>query len=285
MSEGTTPTRTATRLDVVETESTTRRRRPPKFLRSVPMHLARLLLAVVVLGIWELTVRTGVVDPFFVSSPVAIWQFLVGFVSSGEIWRHLWFTLQATVVGFVFGSAAGVLAGVLLARYERVNRLFDPLLTILNSLPRVALAPLFLLWFGLGITSKIALAVSLVFFILLINTRGAIKSVDADIVTVSRLLGGNERQLFLKVILPAAVPGIAAGLHLAVIYSLLGVVVGEMIASEAGLGQRIAFYSGQFNTAGVLGVLAVLALIAALMNASTVAAERRLLRYQDRGRL
>lgn len=259
-----------------------RNRRPG---RLIGMNLARLALAVVILLAWHLAVEQGWADPAFVSSPGAIWDFLEDFVGSGEVWRHLWVTLQSTLLGFAIGGVAGILAGLVLARFARLNELLDPFLTILNSLPRVALAPLFLLWFGLGPSSKVALSVSLVFFILLVNTRSGVKNVDPDIVTVSRLLGGGGRRMFQKVILPAAVPSIAAGLHLAVIYSLLGVVVGEMIAAEAGLGQRIAFYSGQFNTAGVLGVLAVLALIAAAMNAATALIERRLLRWQNRGRL
>lgn len=257
----------------------------PAVPRIVTLPAARLGLAAVVLAGWQLGVGSGRLDPTFVSSPTAIWGFLLDFVTSGDVWRHLWVTLQATVLGFLIGSAAGIAAGLMLASVRWLNEILDPFLTILNSLPRVALAPLFLLWFGLGSASKVALAVSLVFFILLVNTRAGVRNVEADIVTVSRLLGGGGWRLFLKVILPASVPSIAAGLHLAVIYSLLGVVVGEMIAAEAGLGQRIAFYSGQFNTAGVLGVLAVLALIAAAMNTATVLLERRLLRWQDRGRL
>ena len=271
-----------TETSTMPATSPARRRAMPRIFR---LSAARLGLAAAVLAIWQLGVASGRLDPAFLSSPSAIWQFLQDFVGSGEVWHHLWVTLQATLFGFAIGSAAGIAAGLVLASVQWLNELLDPFLTILNSLPRVALAPLFLLWFGLGSASKVALAVSLVFFILLINTRAGVKNVDADIVTVSRLLGGGGWRLFVKVILPAAVPSIAAGLHLAVIYSLLGVVVGEMIAAEAGLGQRIAFYSGQFNTAGVLGVLAVLALIAAAMNTATVLLERRLLRWQERGRL
>lgn len=260
-------------------------RLPGKTANRLQITGMRLMLAIIVLVSWQAVVALGWVDPFFISSPAKIGSFLVRFVGSGEIWNNLWVTLWATLLGYVIGSVSGIAAGMLLARFERLDLLLNPFLTMLNSLPRVALAPLFLLWFGLGINSKVALSISLVFFILLINTRSGIKSVDTDIVTGSRLLGGNERQLFQKVILPATVPSIAAGLQLAVIYSLLGVVVGEMIASQAGLGQRIAFYSTQFNTAGVLGVLVVLAIIASTLNGITVAAERRLLRWQDRGRL
>lgn len=253
-------------------------------LARVRLHLLRLVVAVVALGLWQGAVMLRWLDPFFVSSPVQIGQFLIRFIAGGEIWINLWVTLMATLLGYLIGSTVGIVAGVALARFGALDSILNPFLTALNALPRVALAPLFLLWFGLGITSKVALAVSLVVFILLINTRAGIKNVDPDIVTVSRLLGATQRQLFQKVILPATVPSIAAGLQLAVIYSLLGVVVGEMIASESGLGQRIAFYSTQFNTAGVLGTLVVLALIASALNGMTLATERRLLRWQERGR-
>lgn len=276
---------TAVAAQTITPQKTRHSRRRRRSGHAVRVFGSRLCLAVVLLGLWQLAANRGWVDIAFVSSPKDVWAFLKEFVGSGEVWHHLWVTLKATLMGFTIGSLAGIAAGLLLATVHWLDELLDPFLTVLNSLPRVALAPLFLLWFGLGIASKVALAVSLVFFILLVNTRAGVRNVDPDIVTVSRLLGGGGRRLFQKVILPAAVPSIAAGLHLAVIYSLLGVVVGEMIAAEAGLGQRIAYYSGQFNTGGVLGVLAVLALIAAVMNATTVGIERRLLRWQDRGQL
>lgn len=249
--------------------------------RDVPVDVARIAVLVVFVLIWELAARLRWIDPFFISKPTAVWDFLVDVSASGVLWRHISVTLQETLWGFVLGAGSGVGAGLILGRFPRLDAVFDPYVSVLNALPRVALAPLFMLWFGLGMTSKVVLAVSLVFFILLINTRAGLKGVDSDLIIIARLLAATERQLFSKVILPASVPAIFAGLRLGGVYSLLGVVVGEMVAAEAGLGQQLTFYAGTFNIAGVFGVLLIVSIIAAALNAVTARIERHLLRWQE----
>jgi len=249
------------------------------------INVGRMLLFVIFIGAWQLAAKSGLVDPYFVSTPTAVARFLGDYSTSGKLWVNLSVTLRETLLGFVAGSAGGILVGLLLARFPVVDALLDPFLTVINSLPRVALAPLFLLWFGLGMVSKVILAISLVFFILVINTRVGVRNVDPDLVTVGKLLGAREHQLFRSVILPAALPSILAGLRLGVIYSLLGTVVGEMIAAEAGIGQQLTYFSGTFQTAGVIAMLLILACIAALLDALTVLAESRLLRWQAKGRM
>jgi NitT/TauT family transport system permease protein len=249
------------------------------------INAGRVLLLVLFVGAWQLAATTGLIDPYFVSTPTSVARFLGDYATSGKLWGNLSVTLRETLLGFVIGGSAGILAGLLLARFPVLDALLDPFLTVVNSLPRVALAPLFLLWFGLGMVSKVILAVSLVFFILVINTRVGVRTVDPDLVTVGRLLGAREHQLFRSVILPGALPSILAGLRLGVIYSLLGTVVGEMIAAEAGIGQQLTYFSGTFQTAGVIAMLLVLASIAALLDALTVLAESRLLRWQTKGRM
>ncbi|TNC25154.1 ABC transporter permease [Amycolatopsis alkalitolerans] len=245
----------------------------------------RLVLLAALLVAWQLCSNARIVDPYFVSSPAGVANFLYDYVRSGALWTHLEVTLRETLIGFAIGSAGGIMAGLLLARFQVLDDLLDPFFVVVNSLPRVALAPLFLLWFGLGALSKIILAISLVFFILLVNTRVGMRNVDTDLVTVGKLLGGNEFQMFRSVLLPASLPAILAGLRLGIIYALLGAVVGEMIAAEAGIGQQLTYFSGTFQTAGVIGMLVVLAIIAAVLDALTVLAERRLLRWQKKGRM
>lgn len=249
------------------------------------INTGRVLLLVLFIGAWQLAATSGLIDPYFVSTPTSVARFLGDYATSGKLWGNLRVTLQETLIGFAAGSTAGILVGLLLARFPVLDALLDPFLTVINSLPRVALAPLFLLWFGLGTVSKVILAISLVFFILVINTRVGVRTVDPDLVTVGRLLGAREHQLFRSVILPGALPSILAGLRLGVIYSLLGTVVGEMIAAEAGIGQQLTYFSGTFQTAGVIAMLLVLASIAALLDALTVLAESRLLRWQAKGRM
>jgi NitT/TauT family transport system permease protein len=259
-------------------------RRRMKWSRSW-INVGRALLFVVFIGGWQLAAKSGLVDPYFVSTPSAVARFLGDYSTSGKLWGNLSVTLRETLLGFVIGGAGGILVGLVLARFPVLDALLDPFLTVINSLPRVALAPLFLLWFGLGTVSKVILAISLVFFILVINTRVGVRNVDPDLVTVGKLLGAREHQLFRSVILPAALPSILAGLRLGVIYSLLGTVVGEMIAAEAGIGQQLTYFSGTFQTAGVIAMLLILACIAALLDALTVFAESRLLRWQSKGRM
>jgi NitT/TauT family transport system permease protein len=238
-------------------------------------------LIAVLVGAWWAVSELELIDPLLISSPQAVWDFLREAVQTHEFWSGLRATLTETLWGFLIGSAAGIFSGLLLARFAWLDSLTDPVLTFLNALPRIALAPLFLLWFGIGGFSKIMLAASLVFFILLANTRAGVKSVDPQMALVSRVLGANEGQVVRTVILPAAVPSVFGGLRLASVYALLGVIAGEMVAAQQGLGQQLTFYSGSFDTAGVLGILFVLGLIGALLNGVMVLIERRLLRWRD----
>lgn len=240
----------------------------------------RLALLVVFAGAWEGATRGRLINPFWVSSPSLIvadlWKAFVG----GSVYEHVAVSLYEAFVGFVTGAAVGILGGFALARWDRLARVLDPYVTALNSLPRVALAPLFILWFGIGLTSKIVLAFSLVVFILLVNTYAGAKNVDQDLVIITRLLGASRRQLTLKVILPASIPWIFAGFRLGVAYALIGAVVGEVIVAQAGLGFLISAAAGVFNTTGVFSALIILMVVAMLLNELMKAAERKLLRWR-----
>ncbi len=240
----------------------------------------RLVLTVSFLCAWEAAVNAKLVNPFFFSKPSVIWAFIVTFFASGEIWIHLSATMQATAYGFVLGAALAVPFGLLLARFPLLDEILAPFLAGLNALPRVALAPIFILWFGIGLSSKVVLVFSLVFFIVLINTEAGVKSADEELLRMSKVMGATPRQRFLKVVLPGAVPSIFAGLRVGIIYALLGTVVGEMVAAPAGLGQQVSFYSGTYRTGGVLAVLLILAVIGVALNSITLLVERRLLRWQ-----
>ncbi len=240
----------------------------------------RTIVLVVFLGAWEWAVDAKLIDPFFFSQPSAIGRFLLEEVHDGSIWPHVLVTLRETLVGFAIGAAAGVAAGIVRMQFPFAADVSNPFLTILNVLPRVALAPMFIIWFGVGEGSKVALAVSLVFFILMLNTEAGIRSLDRELVVTMRALGATDRQLFWKVMLPGAVPAIFGGMRLGVVYALLAVVVGEMISARMGLGQRIAFYAASFRAEGVLGTILVLAMIGLGLNFVVVRAESMLLRWK-----
>jgi NitT/TauT family transport system permease protein len=270
---------TAPAAAVVAAPDEARRRRARARERLVT-NAWRVALLAVVAGAWEGSTRSGLVNPFWVSSPSLILADLYRVFVSGSILPHVAVSLYEAFAGFVTGAVAGVLAGFALARWDRLARVLDPYVTALNSLPRVALAPLFILWFGIGLTSKIVLAFSLVVFILLVNTYAGAKNVDQDLVIITRLLGASRRQLTLKVILPASIPWIFAGFRLGVAYALIGAVVGEVIVAQAGLGFLISAAAGVFNTTGVFTALIILMVIAMLLNELMKAAERKLLRWR-----
>jgi NitT/TauT family transport system permease protein len=258
-----------------EADRLARRRR-----RTFWVWAGRALVLVLFLGSWEWAVAARVIDPFFFSQPSAIGGFLAEEIRDGSIWPHVVVTLRETLLGFAIGASAGVAAGIVRMQFPYVADVSNPFLTILNVLPRVALAPMFIIWFGVGEGSKVALAVSLVFFILMLNTEAGIRSLDRELILTMRALGATDRQLFWKVMLPGAVPAIFGGMRLGVVYALLAVVVGEMISARMGLGQRIAFYAASFRAEGVLGTILVLAVIGLVLNFIVVWSEAKLLRWK-----
>lgn len=218
----------------------------------------RFIVALAIITVWMAVVEFGWIDKFFVSTPKDIGIFL-GKTFTAEIFPHAVDTLVATVIAFSLSGVAGIFGGLLLVEFPSLKRVIDPFLTAINSLPRIALAPIFILWFGIGVTSKVALAFSLGFFIVLTSTMAGIKNVDPALMRLSRSLGCSPWQQFQKITLPWAIPSVFGGLKLALIYSFLGVVTSEMLASKTGLGQLIMNYSGLLRMDAVLGILFILA--------------------------
>ena len=220
--------------------------------------------------IWWVVVELGVIDKFFVSTPQDVAKFLADSFSR-EIVPHAINTVIAMLIAFVLSGIAGILAGLALVELPRVKALVDPFLTAFNSMPRIALAPIFILWFGIEVMSKVALAFSLGFFIVLLSTVAGIRNVDPILIRLSRSLGCSAWQQFTRITLPWAIPSVFAGLKLALIYCFLGVVTSEMLASKVGLGNLIMYYSGLLRMDAVLGVLFVMAVFAVAL---TILADR-----------
>jgi NitT/TauT family transport system permease protein len=239
------------------------------------------IFIVVGLVLWELVMRRQWLPETFFGTPSGIGSFLWdGFVSGRKLWLELGYTLAGTLISFLLGSGAALALGLVFVMSPKVERAMDPYLMVLNAMPRLALAPLFLLWFGLGIGSKIAVGTSLAFFIVLANTVAGIRGVSPDLVILSRSLGASPRQIFFKVTLPGAVPVIFSGLRLALIYSMLGVVGAEIIAAEHGLGQTLSYLQATFNMNGVMGLLALLALLGMVVTLGMTRLEKTLLKWQ-----
>lgn len=240
----------------------------------------RIIVLALFCGTWQVASDRGYIDPFMVSSPSEVASFLGEAMRTGELWPHVIATVTATLLAFAIGSATGVVTGLILSVSPRLNAVLDPFLTVANAMPRVALAPLFLLWFGLGQTSKVMMGISTVYFILVLNTYAGVKSIDPDLRTIGVVMGANRVQTFSKLIVPATIPAVFAGLRLAVVYALLGVVLAEMLASQRGVGQLLQYYAGLFQVQGVFGVLIVLSLLAVAGSAVVAAVEKRILRWQ-----
>ncbi len=237
----------------------------------------QLLVLVAFLAVWEIGGRTGLLDPFFFSRPWDVVERTWRDFASGVIWRHLWITLLETILAFLIGSVAGVAAGFWLARRELLSAVLQPYLKAINAMPRVVLAPIFALWFGLGIWSKVALGVTLVFFIVFFAVYQGVKEVSPVLVANARMLGMNERQMLRHLYLPAALSWMFASLHTAVGFALVGAVVGEYLGSAAGLGYRIQQAEGSFDVTGVFSGMLVLAIFVLLIDGLVTLVERRLL--------
>jgi NitT/TauT family transport system permease protein len=241
----------------------------------------RLTLGLLLLVVWQLA-SGRLIDPFWVSSPTRVGGFLWQIVRDGSIFGHLGVTLYETATGFVFGAAAGIGSGVLLARRPVLAQVLDPYIAAFNGIPRIALAPLFIIWFGIGPNSKVVLVAIVVFFLTFFNTYAGVKSVDLELRNVLRIMGATERQILVKLTLPAAVPWIATGLRVSVPYALVAAIVGEFIASSKGLGYLINYQTSLFSTTGALAGIILVAFIVVLCSEAIDSAEAYLLRWRPR---
>jgi len=242
----------------------------------------QLLVALAAVLLWQLftTVPIGgvkLLPPFFFSTPTDVAARIVKWFVEGTIWKHLWITLVESVLAFVIGSVAGVLIGFWFAQQPRVAAVFDPYVKMINALPRVVLAPIFALWLGLGIWSKVALGVTLVFFIVFFNVYQGVKEVSPTVLANARMLGMSERALMRHVYWPSALSWMFSSLHTAVGFAVVGAVVGEYLGSAAGLGYLIQQAEGVFDVAGVFAGMLVLAAFVLGIDFLVTLVERRLL--------
>jgi NitT/TauT family transport system permease protein len=241
--------------------------------------VTRTIFLLLVLAVWQGAVAAGFANAAFVSTPVAVVQSLWLLLKGGEVVPHLATTILEIAIAFTLSVVFGIASAVVLDRNEWFYRIISPFLTALNSMPRIALGPLFILWFGIGIASKVVLAFSLGYFIMLLSTLGGLKNVDRDLLLMSRLFGASEFRLFSHVRLPWALPSIFAGLKLTLIYCSAGAVIGEMIAARSGLGLLVQTFSGRFDVAGVMALILIVAFMVMTLTSLMDLAERRLLEW------
>ncbi|MEB0140644.1 MULTISPECIES: ABC transporter permease [unclassified Undibacterium] len=244
----------------------------------------RLALAVVVLASWEGSVYLGWIDPFFFSQPTAIYEQLLVWItegtSQGPLWRELLVTMEETVFGFLIGSALGIIFGIALGRNKLASDVLSIYIKVANAIPRVVLGSIFIIMFGLGMGSKIALAVVMVFFVVFGNAFQGVREADKNLIANAYILGASKRQVTFSVVFPSALTWILASLHVSFGFALVGAVVGEFLGARHGIGLLIATAQGTFNAAGVFAAMIVLAVVALVAEYLLTAVENKLLKWR-----
>jgi NitT/TauT family transport system permease protein len=240
----------------------------------------RIALGVAMVTAWQVLVSLRFLDPFFFSRPSHIVLRAWSWITDGSIWTHLGITLTEAALAFVFGTTLGVAFGFVLGRVHKLAEIVSPYIQVANALPRIVLAPIFLLWFGLGIWSKVALGLISVFFVVFFNTFQGVREVDPLILNNARMLGASERQLVRHVILPSAMVWIFSSLHISIGFAMIAAVVGEYLGASRGIGYRIAQAEGVFDTTGVFAGMLVLAVVVLAVAEGVNRLERWLLRWK-----
>jgi NitT/TauT family transport system permease protein len=254
------------------------------------LRILQALLLAAIFAVWQVLTQPGLVPPFvwdnpdraafFFGQPVKMFQVIWAWFSDGTIYKHLWVTLEETVLAFVIGSVLGLAVGLWLGLSATASALFDPYVTALNAMPRVVLAPIFMVWFGLGIWSKVALGVTLVFFIVFYNVYQGVREVSPVVLNNTVMLGANRRQQLRHVYLPSATSWVFSSLHTSVGMAFVGAVVGEYLGSASGVGYLIQQAEGAFDIDTVFAGILVLTAFALVLDFAVTRAERRLLLWR-----
>jgi NitT/TauT family transport system permease protein len=237
---------------------------------------AQLAITAAVLGAWQWGASSGHIDTFFFSSPAQIGASIAKWWAKNYVLRDITVTMEETLLGLAFGSAAGIVLGIVLASSRLLGAIFEPLLVVLNAMPRVTLVPLFILWFGFSIWSKVMGAFVLVLFVVFFATYAGIKDVDPTLVASARVLGAKRLDVIRHVLVPSALTWIFASLRSAVGFALIGAVVAEYLGANAGVGYRIQAAESQLDTSGVFGGLAILMGLVFVVDTIIRAIQRRL---------
>ena len=259
----------------------------------IPTQLLRLLVLVTGFLVWQYElIFKGVpitvfgfeplpeINPIFYAVPTDVWKYLADYYHDLMFWKDLWVTLQEAICGFGIGGSTGFIVGIVLGYFMKLQKIFGPFLVFANAVPKIAFAPILILWYGVDMGSKIALATIIVFFIVQMPTTAAVGLVDPDLNMLATTMGANKSQLFKKVVIPGIMPAVFGALRLAAIYAMLSVVFGEFIASKRGLGQRLLVSTNMFNMADAFALMLVLAVVALALNGVIGLAERRVLKWQ-----
>ena len=242
----------------------------------------QIAIGVVFLAIWEYASERWI-SALLVSKPTRIAQTMWEWTVDGTYVKNIWITLEATAMGFGGGAIGGMILGYITATWRRVGEVLEPYVTALYTLPRLALAPLFLMWFGLGMEFRVMFAATIVFFLVYYNTYFGVREVSNELLAAVRIMGANRAQLAMRVVIPSALVWVTAGLKISVPYALVGVVVAEMLASDEGVGFLLAKSASQFSTYGTFAAIAALLVMALATDWLLTVLTRRALRWKTVG--
>ncbi|HLI11300.1 MAG TPA: ABC transporter permease [Alphaproteobacteria bacterium] len=244
----------------------------------------RVAILVVGLALWEILARVGVIDPFFFAAPSLIakqlWDWIKNGTSQGPLLVQIWVTLEETLLGFGIGAVLGVVFGILLGRNRLLADIFSVYIKVANSIPRIVLGSIFVIALGLGMASKVALAVVMVFFVVFGNAFQGVREADRAMIANARILGASPFQVTTAVVIPSAMSWILASLHVSFGFALVGAVVGEFLGSRQGLGLLIATEQGLFSASGVFAAMIVLAVVGLAAEMIITWIENRLIKWR-----
>ena len=241
--------------------------------------LFRILFGIALFSFWEFS-SGRLIDKLFISSPSAVFARLWKWILDGTLMNHLSITLYATFLGFILGSVIGFSIGLIFGRFHTLADILDPYITALYSIPKIALAPLFIIWFGIGIESKVAVSASIVFFVVFLNTYAGVRDVNPLYLNSLFIMGGSQISILRYVIIPSASSWVITGLKVSVPYALVGTVIGEFMSSNRGIGFLISQATGLFDTTSVFSGIVILAIIGAVFNDGLGRLEKYLLRWK-----
>ena len=244
------------------------------------IRLVQLTLFLALMTIWYGMTSLGILDPFFFGEPLEILQIIILWFAEGSIFPHLGITILETILAFIIGTIGGLGCGLWLGLARNASLIFDPYIKGFNAMPRVILAPIFAVWFGLGIWSKVCLGVTLVFFIVFFNVYHGVKQVNIDLISSARVMGASQRQLLKHIYLPSAMAWVFSSLHSAVGLAFVGAVIGEYLGSARGVGYLILQAEGVFDINSVFAGVMVLTACALLLDRFVTISEKYFMRWQ-----
>jgi NitT/TauT family transport system permease protein len=268
-------------VEVVSRKAELRRAAVKIRVRNLSLQIA---LFILIAGSWEILSRNKIIDPFFFSSPSLIYQHIIDWAQhgtmAGPLWEQFLVTFEETILSFFIGGILGIIFGYALGVSDILSVILGPYIKMINAIPRVVLVPIFILWFGLGMPSKIASGVVLTFFVVFFNAFQGVREVDQNLVNNARLLGATKFQLAKHVIIPSALTWILSSLHSSFGFALIGAVVGEFVGATKGLGYLIAYSKGSFDTTGVFAGMFILSITALIADWGVTKLEKQFVKWR-----